>query len=243
MPKPAVIVSDIHLGGAPAATERAFLDFLADWPGHAETLLINGDLFDFWFEWRTVILADHFPVLKALADLRDSGVRLMLVGGNHDGWGGRFLEEDIGVELIDGPAVVDLGGRRALVAHGDGLGPGDLGYKLLRAIIRSWPARLGMRLTHPDLADRIVQLFSRTGDRSASQLARSQERAKILEDYALSQLEARDEIDLVVLGHCHIPLVRPIEGGGFYVNSGDWIEHRTYTLVDGEEVRQCEWEG
>ncbi|MEE8551240.1 MAG: metallophosphoesterase, partial [Gemmatimonadota bacterium] len=134
MPKPTVIVSDIHLGAVPEAVEIEFIMFLREWNGRAELMLINGDLFEFWFEYRTVIPSEYFQVLRALAELRDSGVRLMLVGGNHDAWGGPFLRSEIGVELVDGPTELQLAGRQALVAHGDGLGPGDLGYKALRSV-------------------------------------------------------------------------------------------------------------
>src|SRR5690606_25809290 len=119
--KPAYVVSDIHLGSVPAATERAFRRFLDHLRGRASELLINGDLFDFWFEYRSVIHARHYRVLAALTDLRESGVRLRFVGGNHDAWGGPFLAEEVGMELLGDSDVIELAGRTALVVHGDGL--------------------------------------------------------------------------------------------------------------------------
>ncbi len=242
MPKPSVVVSDLHLG-APSSAEDEFIDFLKSWHGRAELVLVNGDLFDFWFEYRTVVPSQHFAVLKALSDLAASGVRLILVGGNHDSWGGRFLEDEIGMRCLDGPVELELGGKRAILAHGDGVGPGDVGYKILRRTLRSRPFRTLMRLVHPDLADRFVQRISRTGARSAAERARSGVRAKILEEYAAEQFETRADIDLVIFGHCHIPQLRSFGAGRYYINSGDWIEHRTYTLVTPDEVRQREWDG
>ena len=242
MTKPTVIVSDIHLGAA-AAREAGFLDFLSRWRGRADLILINGDLFDFWFEHRTVIPSQHFRVLRVLAELRDSGVQLMLIGGNHDFWGGRFLSEEIGMRLADGPIELELGGRRALVAHGDGLGPGDHGYKLLKRTLRSRPLRGMMRMTHPDLADRIVQRISRTGGQGPEDASRSKARARILEGVAASELESRADIDVVVYGHCHVPLLREFGAGRYYINSGDWIAHRTYTIVTPDELSQREWDG
>jgi UDP-2,3-diacylglucosamine hydrolase len=242
MARPAVIVSDLHLGAVSEAVPRAFIGFLRRWHGQADTLLINGDLFDFWFEYRTVVLRQHFHVLRALAELRESGVRLILVGGNHDAWGGTFLEQQIGVELAEGPLELELAGWRALVAHGDGLGPGECGYKILRRTLRSGPMRRAIRLLHPDLADRIVRHVSQTGKRSGADDARSLEVAERLERYAVQLLEERADLDLVVFAHCHIPQVRAVGSHGYYVNSGDWVKHRTYTLVTEEAIEQREWE-
>jgi UDP-2,3-diacylglucosamine pyrophosphatase LpxH len=100
-----------------------------------------------------------------------------------------------------------------------------------------------MRLIHPDLADRIVGRVSRTGVRDELQFKKSRERATILEDYAAELLEERTDLDLVVFGHCHQPQVKPVGSHGHYVNSGDWVEHRTYTVVTPEEISQEEWDG
>ncbi|NIR43199.1 MAG: UDP-2,3-diacylglucosamine diphosphatase [Gemmatimonadetes bacterium] len=243
MSKPALIVSDLHLGAVPTEIRDEFIRFTRHWQGAAETLLINGDLFDFWFEYRTVVQSEHFHLLRALADLRESGVGLILIGGNHDAWGGAFLEDQIGMRLEEGPVELELAGRRALVAHGDGIGPGDHGYKMLKRTLRSRPARRLVRLIHPDLAARIVRRVSRTGVRDEIQVKKSRERAKVLETQATALLESRADIDLVVFGHCHVPQVKRIGSHGTYVNSGDWVEHRTVTLVTAEGVRQQEWQG
>ncbi|UCC47729.1 MAG: UDP-2,3-diacylglucosamine diphosphatase [Gemmatimonadota bacterium] len=241
MVKPTVIVSDLHLGAVPEAVPEAFIRFLRHWHGRAETLLINGDLFDFWFEYRTVVLSQHFQVLRALAELRESGVRLILVGGNHDAWGGAFLEREIGVDLAQGPVELELAGRRALVAHGDGMGPGETAYKILRGTLRSRPLCRAMRWIHPDLSDRIVRHISQTGKRSGDDDRQSVEVAKRLEEYAVKLLEERADLDLIVFAHCHIPRVRAAGTHGYYVNSGDWVKHRTYTLLTEDEIDQREW--
>ena len=243
MAKPSVIISDLHLGAVSDAAQRDFLSFTQRWQGAAETLLINGDLFDFWCEFKTVVSSQHFHTLRALADLRDSGVRLILVGGNHDAWGGPFLEEKIGMELADGPIELDMAGHRALVAHGDGVGPGDLGYKMLKRVIRSRPFRGFMRWVHPDVAWGIANRVSRTSDRAEHGFERAKERAGILEAEALRLLEERPDLDLVVFGHSHTPAVKSVGDHRFYVNSGDWIVHRTYTVVTEAGVEQLEWEG
>lgn len=242
MPGPTLIVSDIHLG-APASQGAAFLEFLRGWTGEVDLVLINGDLFDFWFEYRTVIPSQHFEVLRVLAELRESGVDLMLIGGNHDSWGGRFLEREIGMRLADGPLEMELAGRKAFVAHGDGLGPGDLGYKILKRTLRTRPVQGLMRMVHPDLADRIVRRISRTGGQAPADIERTEERARVLEEVALEVLGKREDIDLVIFGHCHMPQVKPVDGDRYYINSGDWIAHRTYTLLTEDEIFQKEWVG
>lgn len=241
MAKPSVIVSDLHLGAVSDAARDAFIRFTRRWHGQAELLLINGDLFDFWYEFRTVVPSQHFHTLRALADLRESGVRIMLVGGNHDAWGGPFLEEKIGIELADGPLELEIAGRRALIAHGDGLGPGDLGYKVLKRVLRSRPVRHAMRWVHPDFASRIAGGISRTSHQGRG-FERAQKRASVLEAYAVELLAQRTELGLVIFGHCHTPQLRAVAPNRFYVNSGDWVEHRTYTQVTTERVEQREWE-
>src|SRR5687768_494547 len=129
--RPLLIVSDIHLGAVPAATERSFRSFLSFAGETAAGLLINGDLFDFWFEYRSVVLREHYRVLATLADVVESGLKVWFVGGNHDAWGGSFLRDEVGVELVTGPVEMQLAGRRTLVAHGDGVGKGDLKYRAM----------------------------------------------------------------------------------------------------------------
>ncbi len=241
MAKPTVIVSDLHLGAVPDAVQHAFVRFTRHWHAAAETLLINGDLFDFWCEFRTVVPSQHFHTLRALAELRESGVRLILVGGNHDAWGGPFLERQIGIELADGPLEMEIAGRRAFVAHGDGLGPGDLGYKALRRLLRSRPIRHAMRWVHPDLAARVARGVSRTGSRREQGFAKARQRAEVLERYATELLQERSDLDLVIFGHCHTPTVKTVAPQRYYVNTGDWVLNRTYTVLSEDRLEQLEW--
>jgi UDP-2,3-diacylglucosamine hydrolase len=237
-----LIVSDAHLGAAPQASERAFREFLVFAGGRTRDLLINGDLFDFWFEYDTVILRRHFSTLRILADLVDAGVRVRLVGGNHDFWGGTFLSQDIGIEVLDGPVRTEVGGRQAYIAHGDGLGGGDLGYRALRTVIRSRPARVAYRLIHPDWSDWLVRLASRTESSQGREGdEKSLDRASKLTAHAEQLLAASPEIQLVVFGHCHIPELREVSPGRHYLNTGDWIHHCTWAEVNGEGVRLNRW--
>ena len=230
--KPLLVVSDIHLGSVPQRTERRFLEFLRFAGNAASGLLINGDLFDFWFEYRTVIPRRYFRVLATLADVVDAGVPIWFLGGNHDAWVGSFLRDEIGIELLDGPVEMTLRGRRALVAHGDGVGEGDHGYRLLKWFIRH-PLTVGaFRQVHPDWTARIAGRVSRTEDRVAGE-APGKHRASYIRAWAEAQLRLNPALDLVLAGHCHLPEVTEVEPGRFYANSGDWISHATYLELAG----------
>ena len=236
-----LIVSDLHLGAVPAATERRFVDFLEREAAGARSLLVAGDLFDFWFEYRTVVPGQHFRVLAALAALVEAGVPVALAGGNHDAWGGRFLREEVGVAFHDRPFHLDFAGGRALVAHGDGLGTGDFRYRALKAVVRS-PVTIGVfRWLHPDIGIRIAQSVSRTETKGLDAAMRG--RAAFLREWAIARLAEDQALRYVVCGHSHIPEVVESGSGRFYLNAGDWIHHFTYIVVPAEgEPRLERWD-
>jgi UDP-2,3-diacylglucosamine hydrolase len=241
MNKPDFVVSDTHLGVVPRETERAFIRFLEHAGANAATLLINGDLFDFWFEWGEVIPARHYRVLAALADVVDAGVPITMIGGNHDAWGGRFLVEHVGIALYDGVLRTTLGGRTALVAHGDGLGKGDLKYRMLKSLLRSNVAVWGFRALHPELGMKLAARVSMT-EEHAKEDRGSQHRAAFLEHWASEQMAADSEVSLVLCGHSHEPARVEVSPGRFYINSGDWLRHRTYvTVATGEAPLLLDW--
>ena len=231
--KPVYVVSDIHLGAVPSETERRFRQFLAHVAADASKLLINGDLFDFWFEYRTVIQAQHYRVLSALTEVREAGIEIQFVGGNHDAWGGEFLRQ-VGLELVPDPIELELAGRRALVVHGDGVGRGDLGYRILKRIIRSPVSVWAFRMLHPDLGGRIARFVSTTDAKLADAAGANLERAAELASWAKAELERRPELELVLAGHTHTPTVTEFFPGRFYVNTGDWIHHYTYLVLRPE---------
>lgn len=242
--RPLLIVSDIHLGAVPDATERAFRAFLAHAGDTASGLLINGDLFDFWFEYRTVVPRAHYRVLAALRDLTEKGVKVWFVGGNHDAWGGSFLSEEVGVEVVHGPLVMDLAGRRTLVAHGDGVGSGDLKYRMMKACIRHPLIVGGFRQLHPDWGAWIAGKVSTTEAKAEYSDAAAAGRARYIREWAVGEIESDPTLALVTAGHSHVPLVEEIRPGRYYANSGDWIFHRSYLSLRGDGPPVLEsWEG
>jgi UDP-2,3-diacylglucosamine hydrolase len=236
------VVSDIHLGGVPRSTERAFRDFLAHVQEDGSGLLINGDLFDFWFEYRSVILSEHYRVLARLAELVEAGIPVSFVGGNHDAWGGRFLQDEVGIQVLDGPVELDLGDRRALVVHGDGVGGGELGYRVLRRIIRNPLTVRSFRMLHPDWGNRIARIASTTDEKAGNAEMASRQRAQLLRQWATDRMRENPALELVIAGHTHIPEVMEVLPGRYFANAGDWINHFSYlTLPASGGAPELRW--
>lgn len=212
--------------------------------GEASQIVLNGDLFDFWFEYRTGPTRGYDEILAALRETVDQGIPITLMGGNHDWWGGRYLTEEIGVEFLRHPVTRNLAGHRTFLAHGDGLGRGDVGYRLLKPLLRGALVRWGFWLLPPALGDRLAGRASRTEHRWTEPTARQSDRARALEAWAVDKLEREPELDLVVLGHAHVPSAREVFPGRWYVNAGDWVYRRTYlVLEEGHAPVLHEWKG
>jgi UDP-2,3-diacylglucosamine hydrolase len=242
-PGPVYIVSDVHLGAIPVERERAFLRWLAHARAAASEVIVNGDLFEFWFEYRTAIPRGHTRVLGALAALVDAGISVRFMGGNHDWWGGSFLEREIGVTLYREPVTLDVAGKRLFLAHGDGLGNGDLGYRLLKLVLRGRGTRWAFRWLHPDIGARIASRVSATPQRVGATDEDHKRRAAALEAWASEKLRTEPELEVVALGHTHVPRFVEVEPARFYINSGDWLIHQSYAvLLPGEAPRLEFWE-
>ena len=231
MDRPAYIASDVHLGAVPDATERAFVAFLREVGERGSSLLIAGDLFDFWFEYGPVVPGRHFRVLAAIADLVDAGIPVAFAGGNHDAWGGAFLRDEVGIDFRSDPFTMEIAGRRALVAHGDGVGRGDLKYRALKAMLRGRLTIAAFRALHPELGMRIARRVSSTEAKGHGEDAAARGRAEYIRAWALERLAAEPALDLVVCGHAHMPEIEVTGDGRWYVNAGDWIHHFSYVVL------------
>ncbi len=242
---PVFLISDVHLGAVPRETEEAFRRWLLHVKESGSRLIINGDLFDFWFEYRSVVFSKHVRVLALLADLVESGLPVLVMGGNHDWWGGDLLRREIGVEFHQEPVRMQLKGRSVLLAHGDGLGAGDLGYRILRLVLRGRPTRWVFRWIHPDLGARLADWVSGTGHQLHAGAAPANEgRTAFLSGWATARLKQDPSLDIVALGHGHQPMVTEVAPGRYYVNSGDWVLHRSYvTIDDSGKPMLHEWDG
>ena len=236
--KPFLVVSDLHLGAVPAATEREFREFLRYAAAEASGLLINGDLFDVWVASQHFVVRDHVRVLAGIADVVDAGVPVYFVGGNHDAleYGGSVFRDDLGVITLDEPAQVVLGAYRTLVIHGDGVWAGQTDYRKRHPILRSRAFRwIAQRIVHLDRIYEAIARWSTTKDVVARHLRGDDTGPKpyapLLEEWAAAQLRARNDIDLVLTGHSHLPAQVEVEPGRHYMNTGDWISHMTYGVL------------
>ena len=229
--RPAYVVSDAHLGAIPGARAADFVDWLRHVRGRASHVVLNGDIFDFWFEYRKVIPRGHVRVLGAIAEVVDAGVPVTFLGGNHDWWGGSCLGDEIGVAFHRAPIRTTLAGRRAYVAHGDGLGRGDYGYRVASGVLRSRLFRRMFRWVHPDLGGSVAARLSRSKSHDGPAEGGNRRRAWALEALAKRELERDETLDLVVFGHTHIPVVKEFEGC-YYINSGKWMGDRSYAVVE-----------
>ena len=236
---PAYVISDLHLGFAKPGVERDALRFLRTLQGRAASLVVNGDLFEFWFEWRTVIPRTSFRILGALADLRDSGTAILMIAGNHDCWGGEVLREDVGVEYHVGPWEGSLAGWRCRIEHGDGLRPReDRRYRMLRRVLRNRAAIAAFRWIHPDLG---TLLATRSSHASRSYGAKDQGRG--LASIATQTLAGRRDLEVLIYGHSHVAALTRTESGGIYANAGSWLDDPTFLRVTDERIELRRWEG
>jgi UDP-2,3-diacylglucosamine hydrolase len=234
---PCYLVSDAHIGVAPADVERRFVRFLRELRGRAGSLVINGDLFDFWFEWKTVIPRASFRALAALSELTDSGLEILWVAGNHDCWGGEVLRNDIGVKYHLGPWTGDVAGWHTRIEHGDGLRDReDRGYRAIRPIMRNRVAIRAFRALHPDWASWLAH-----GSSGASREYRARDEGRGLRSVALSELERDRSIELLVYGHSHVPALERAATGGVFANAGSWLDAPTYLCITPETIELLEW--
>jgi UDP-2,3-diacylglucosamine hydrolase len=235
---PSYVISDVHLGHASDAVERSLLGFLRSLPGRAGSLMINGDLFEFWFEWRTVVPRSGVRVLAALMDLRDAGVPMTMIAGNHDCWGGDVLR-DAGVAFQLGPWEGVLGGWRARVEHGDGLrDKEDRGYRALRRVLRNPAAIRAYRMLHPDLATRLAMGSSQT-----SRNYQPRDEGRGLRAVAADALREDPALELLIYGHSLVAALERLASGNVYANAGSWLAAPTYLVATPERIALREWRG
>jgi UDP-2,3-diacylglucosamine hydrolase len=243
----ALIFSDIHLKVAASDRERhrEFAAFLRSFdPAEYPRIICLGDLFDFWFEYRSVIFSDYFEVLRAFADLRDAGAELHLICGNHDFWGGRFLEEFLGMEIHPGAVDMEIGGHRVHFVHGDGIDPKDHSYRIYKRIARNPFVVWAFRQLHPDWAMGLARAVSHSSRTlRAPDNPHEGPQAQALRRFGERKLSS-GEADVVMTGHAHAPLKEEVQtpgGTGLYFNAGDWLYNRTYIEWTGKSFELKDW--
>ena len=225
------VFSDAHLGsGTPDLEARKVEKIRALFErvrADGDRLVILGDLFDFWFEYKHAIPKDHHQVLFMLTELVRSGVAVDYVSGNHDFWMDDFFAAHIGVTLHRDSLDLEYDGRRLHMTHGDGLAPADRGYRLLKRILRNRFNIWLYRKLPPDWAIPLAKKVSGSSREYTSR--RDHTFARDYETYAREKLEAG--YDVVAIGHLHIPVYEKWDTGT-YINTGDFISHFSYARMD-----------
>ncbi len=230
------VFSDAHLGGASLDKEQEKLKKLAllfsKVSADGDRVVILGDLFDFWFEYKYVIPKAHHEVLFALRELVKQGIQVDYVSGNHDFWMGDFFQNHLGIPVHPDQFELEYGRQKFLLVHGDGLAKGDRGYRVLKRILRN-PVNVWLyRKLPPDWAFPLARFVS-----GSSRDYTSRRDHEFADDYAaFARSRLGGAYDVVVIGHLHIPIFAEYPEG-LYVNTGDFIHHYTYLKCDSSGKR------
>lgn len=231
--------SDQHFGvpnqSESRIREEKFIRWLDVIKKDAQVLFLMGDLFDFWHEWKYVVPKGYIRVLGKIAELKDFGIEIYFFVGNHDLWMKNYFEEELGIPIYFEKRYYEINNKNFLLAHGDGLGPGDKGYKRMKKVFTNPLAQWAFRWLHPDIAMRIANYMSQknkliSGIEDQKFLGEDKE---FLIQYAKEKLKT-ENIDYFVFGHRHLPLIFDLEKGAKYINLGDWIVYFTFGVYDGE---------
>lgn len=233
--------SDQHFG-APnfeksLERERIFVKWLDSIKDDAEQIFLLGDLFDFWWEYKSVVPRGFTRVLGKLSQLSDSGIRIVFFAGNHDQWLGDYLEKEIGAEVYLDPEEFTLQGKKLLIGHGDGLGPGDTSYKLMKWLFRNPLARWVFSRVHPNFAVSLANYFSSksrmsTGDNDEVFLGEDKEQLILF----VNQDSKENNRDYYLFGHRHYALEYKLDNGAKYINTGEWVKGRNYAVLENGEL-------
>lgn len=233
--------SDFHLGidakFTSAERERQIVRWLDVIKADAAELYLVGDVFDFWFEYASVVPKGYVRLLGKLAELRDSGIAIYFFIGNHDMWMFRYFEEELGIPIYRKPIVRELYGKTFFIGHGDGLGPGDHGYKFLKKIFANPVCQWLFGWIHPNLGIGLANYWSQKS-REQNKIETEfygPEKERLLA-YANRKLD-QQAADFYVFGHRHLPIDYTLKDGkSRYINLGEWMNYNSYAVFDGENV-------
>jgi UDP-2,3-diacylglucosamine hydrolase len=235
-------LSDFHLGAPDAAAslirEKKIVSFLDKIQHDAAEIFIVGDLFDFWYEYKNVVPKGYIRILGKLASITDSGIPVHFFVGNHDMWMKDYFQKELNITVYFHPAEFNFSGKRFFIGHGDGLGPGDKGYKFIKKIFRNKICQWMFGVLPPYFGIGIADFFSKksrakTGKTDEVFLGEEKEWLVI---YSKEMLE-KEHYDYFIFGHRHLPLDISLNNKSRYINLGDWIKYFSYAVFDGEILK------
>lgn len=232
--------SDFHLGVPDYPSSRLREDHIVRWldfiKHDACEIYLVGDVFDFWFEYSTVVPRGFIRLLGKLAELSDSGIKITFFKGNHDMWMFDYLKTELKAEIVSDSLVIERSGRRIYLHHGDGLGPGDATYKILKKFFRSHFCQWLFARLHPNLGIAIATRWSKK-----SRIANNKKEEFKTEDeeylvaYCKEKLET-EHYDFMLFGHRHLPLDISLQNKSRYINLGEWMNYCSYAVFDNGNV-------
>jgi len=246
--KKVYFLSDFHLGApneiASREREDRLVQFLNRAKEDAAAIFIVGDIFDFWFEYKTVVPKGFVRILGCLAQISDAGIALHIFTGNHDLWMNDYLSKELNANVYFEPTIFTIGAKQFFIGHGDGLGPGDQGYKFLKKIFTNSFCQFMFRWLHPDAGIRLANYLSgksraKTGSADEVFLGEDKEWLIVYTKEKAKEIKA----DYFIFGHRHYAIDLPITGGARYINLGDWLRLNTYGVFDGQDMQLIEWKG
>ncbi|MCL6460912.1 MAG: UDP-2,3-diacylglucosamine diphosphatase [Flavobacterium micromati] len=237
--KKVYFASDQHFG-APSPElsfprEQKFVAWLDEVKKDAEAIFLLGDLFDFWFEYKTVVPKGFVRILGKLAEIRDSGIPIYFFVGNHDLWMDDYFQKELNIPVFHDNQEYTFADKTFLIGHGDGKGPDDLGYKRMKKVFTNPFFQWLFKWLHPDIGVRIAQYLSVknkliSGDDDVTFLGEDNEWLIL---YSKRKLETK-HYNYLIFGHRHLPMKVTVAENAEYVNLGDWITYFTYGVFDGE---------
>jgi len=239
--------SDFHLGipdrAASLEREKRVVRWLDEAAKDAAEIFLVGDLFDAWFEYKRAVPKGYVRLLGKIAELCDKGLPVHIFTGNHDMWMFGYLEEECGAKLHREPIGREWNGKKFLIGHGDGLGPGDKGYKFIKKVFRNKACQWLYARLHPNFGIWLAEYFSRKGyDKKEAQRQYLGDDKEYLVQYCKSALKEK-QVDYFIFGHRHLPLDVKVGEHSRYINLGDWLAYNTYAVFDGTDVQLKTFEG
>lgn len=232
--------SDFHLGlpagSSPLEREKKVVTWLQSIVNDAKEIYLLGDIFDYWWEYKLVVPRGFTRFLGTAAAITDSGIPIHFFTGNHDMWVSDYLSSECGFILHTRPITTIFNGKKFHLAHGEGLGTRDIGYKILLSIFRNKPLRAMYSALHPSIGVGIGHrwsLNSRLGKGSTKEFL-GEEKEDLIR-YARSVLE-NDKIDYFIFGHRHLAMKYKLQQESEIVFLGDWIKNGSYAVWDGNAL-------
>ena len=213
----------------------AWLDRISE---DAQCVFLVGDIFDFWFEYKHVVPKGFVRLLGKIAEITDSGIPIHFFTGNHDMWTFDYLEKECGVKVYRQPIEIEYNDKKFFIGHGDGIGPGESSYKILKGIFASKLCQWAFARLHPNLGIGIANLWSkrsRISNAGYDEIFYGEEK-EILVTFCKNELK-KSHFDYFIFGHRHLVLDIAVGENSRYINLGEWVTKPTYAEFDGKELK------